>query len=219
MARKHDRSPGRVHPSRHPRAEEVATARLPCYRCAAHEFQRRNDTEIVATSRSAMLLHMHTRDATEDDLATIVAIYNQTIPSRMVTADTEPVSVDSWRPWLQLHRDARQPAWVLEHDGVVVGWLAFTQFRPRVGYRPSAELSLYLAAEQRGRGLGTQLLAQAILAAARLGYRNLIGLVFAHNTPSMRLTARAGFQRWGCLPEAVDLDGIARDVLVVGRRV
>ncbi len=42
---------------------------------------------------------MNLRPATEADLPAIVAIYNATIPGRMVTADTEPVSVDSRQPW------------------------------------------------------------------------------------------------------------------------
>jgi phosphinothricin acetyltransferase len=33
------------------------------------------------------------RDAVEDDLSAIVEIYNSTVPSHMVTADPEPVSV------------------------------------------------------------------------------------------------------------------------------
>jgi L-amino acid N-acyltransferase YncA len=41
------------------------------------------------------------RDATLDDLPAIVAIYNSTVPSRQVTADLEPVSVESRLPWFQ----------------------------------------------------------------------------------------------------------------------
>jgi L-amino acid N-acyltransferase YncA len=44
------------------------------------------------------------REATRADLPSIVEIYNATIPSRMVTADLEPVSVESRVHWFEQHR-------------------------------------------------------------------------------------------------------------------
>jgi phosphinothricin acetyltransferase len=157
------------------------------------------------------------RDATENDLAAIVAIYNATVASRMVTADLEPVTVESRREWLRAH-DRRQPLWVLDDAGQVCGWLGFQQFRPRAGYRPTAELSLYVAAHMRRRGLGRRLLGEAIARAPSLGYRSLVGVLFAHNTPSLRLIEQAGFHPWGHLPGVCELDGIERDIMIVGRR-
>ena len=54
------------------------------------------------------------RDATLDDLPAIVAIYNSTIASRDVTADLEPVSVESRRAWFDAHGPAARPLWVVE---------------------------------------------------------------------------------------------------------
>jgi phosphinothricin acetyltransferase len=159
-----------------------------------------------------------TRDASERDLPAIVAIYNATVPSRMVTADLEPITVESRREWLHAH-DRRQPLWVLDDAGAVCGWLGFQQFRPRDGYRPTAEISLYIAAHMRRRGLGRRLLGEAIARAPSLGYRSLVGVLFAHNEPSLRLIEQAGFAPWGHLPGICELDGIERDIIIVGRRV
>src|SRR6184192_3553925 len=60
------------------------------------------------------------RDARESDLDAIVRIYNAAIPGRLATADTEPISVESRRPWLREHDATRHPLWVLERDGGVV---------------------------------------------------------------------------------------------------
>ncbi|MBV8628542.1 MAG: N-acetyltransferase, partial [Paraburkholderia sp.] len=49
------------------------------------------------------------RDATLDDLPAIVAIYNSTVASRQVTADLEPVSVESRLPWFHAHGPAARP--------------------------------------------------------------------------------------------------------------
>src|SRR4051812_41726435 len=52
------------------------------------------------------------RYAEPDDLATIVAIYNASIPSRMATADTDPVTVAAREGWFRDFDPARRPLWV-----------------------------------------------------------------------------------------------------------
>jgi phosphinothricin acetyltransferase len=159
------------------------------------------------------------RTATLPDLPAIVEIYNSTIASRMVTADLEPVSVESRRAWFDAHRSGSRPLWVVEEDGRVAAWLSFSPFHERPAYSRSVELSVYVREGARGRGLGRYLLGEAITHAPAIGVDNLIGLVFAHNAPSLALFEAFGFARWGLLPRVCVLDGIERDVTIVGRRV
>ena len=63
------------------------------------------------------------------------------------------------------------------------------------------------------------LLAHAIGQAPRLGLSTFLAFVFGHNVPSLALFERAGFVRWGQLPRVAELDGIERDVVILGRRV
>ena len=63
------------------------------------------------------------------------------------------------------------------------------------------------------------LLAHAIAAAPALGLRTLLGFIFAHNAPSLALFERAGFAVWGRLPRVAELDGVARDLSILGRAV
>jgi phosphinothricin acetyltransferase len=51
-----------------------------------------------------------------------------------------------------------------------------------------------------------------------LQIRTLLAFIFAHNGPSLRLFERAGFVRWGLLPRIAELDGIERDVTILGFR-
>ncbi len=53
-------------------------------------------------------------DATLEDLPTIVEIYNSTIPGRMVTADTEPVTVESREKWFHEHSPTFRPLWIMK---------------------------------------------------------------------------------------------------------
>jgi L-amino acid N-acyltransferase YncA len=157
------------------------------------------------------------RDAVEADLPAIVEIYNATVPTRMVTAELEPTTVEARLPWFREHSSERYPFWVAESEGRVIGWLDFKSFLPRCAYRGTAEISVYVDEKFRCRGVGQRLLEQAIARAPSLGITALVGLIFGHNEPSLKLFQRLGFERWGFLPGVAHLDGVARDLVVMGQ--
>src|ERR1700716_492824 len=159
------------------------------------------------------------RTAIRSDLPQIVEIYNSTIPSRIATADTEPVSVESRVHWFEEHTPDRRPLWVVEDAGRVAAWLSFSSFYGRPAYSKTAELSVYVHQNARKRGLASYLLTQALAHAPALGVDTLLGFIFGHNAPSLALFANFGFSRWGELPRVAALDGIERDLVIVGRRV
>ena len=159
------------------------------------------------------------RTAHRSDLSQIVEIYNATIPTRMVTADVEPVSVESRHRWFETHTPAFRPLWVIDVEGQIAAWLSFSSFYGRPAYDKTAELSVYVHPAFRRRGLGAYLLRQAVAKSPALGMNTLMGFIFAHNEPSLRLFAEHGFSRWGELPRIAELDGVERDVVIVGRRV
>jgi phosphinothricin acetyltransferase len=159
------------------------------------------------------------RIARREDLAEIVAIYNSTVASRMVTADTEPVAVESRNHWFEAHLPSSRPLWVVDREGRVAAWLSFSSFYGRPAYRRTAELSVYVHEDFRQQGLGRYLLTQALLEAPALGVDTLLGFIFGHNLPSLALFGAFGFLRWGNLPKVAVLDGVERDLVIVGRRV
>ena len=159
------------------------------------------------------------RVARREDLPQIVEIYNSTIASRMVTADTAPVSVESRLSWFGEHTPDCRPLWVLERESRVAAWLSFSHFYGRPAYNKTAELSIYVHAAFRQKGFGSHLLTQALAKAPALKVDTLLGFIFGHNQPSLSLFARFGFSRWGELPGVAALDGIERDLVIVGRRV
>ncbi len=160
------------------------------------------------------------RDAKETDLPAIVAIYNATIPGRMVTADLEPVTVDSRRAWFSAHQQPSRPLWVLaESSGRIQAWLSFDTFYPRAAYDSTAMIGIYVDPGSRRQGHGRRLLQAALERAPTLGLHTLLGYIFGHNEPSLRLFATHGFERWAHLPRVAVLDGAERDLVIVGRRV
>jgi len=159
------------------------------------------------------------RLARQDDLPRIVEIYNATIASRLVTADLEPVGVAQRLPWFEAHIPGKRPLWVLERDCVVAAWLSYSSFYGRPAYDKTAELSVYVDEAHRRAGLGSYLLHQAIVHAPAVGVDRLLGFIFGHNTPSLALFERFGFERWAMLPGVARLDGVERDLVILGLAV
>ena len=162
---------------------------------------------------------MKIRDATEVDLQAIVDIYNAAIPTRMSTADTEPVSVEFRRSWFNAHMPQSRPVWVAEEDGLVLGWLSLESFHGRPVYANTAEVSVYVSLNHRRQDIGRTLLNEAVRSGPVLGLAVLLAFVFGHNTPSLKLFEGAGFAQWGYLPGVANMDGIDRDLVILGRRV
>jgi len=175
--------------------------------------------EEMRRSQTAATEEMKIRDAVESDLPAIVEIYNATVPTRMVTAELEPTTVEARLPWFREHTPDRHPCWVVEIDGQVAGWLSVKSFLPRCAYRGTVELSVYVDEKFRRRGIARRLLEEAIARAPSLEINAMVGLIFAHNEPSLKLFEQLGFQQWGLLPQIARLDGMERDLTIVGRHV
>ena len=153
------------------------------------------------------------RIATHEDLEQIVDIYNSTIASRMVTADTEPASIESRVAWFNEHDPASRPLWVCEDKGRIQAWLSFSSFYGRPAYRKTAEISVYVHAAHRKQGIGSYLVKSAITYAPNIDIDTLLGFIFGHSMRRLALFERLGFSRWGLLPKVALLDGVERDLV------
>jgi phosphinothricin acetyltransferase len=168
------------------------------------------------------------RIATLDDLPAIVAIYNSTVASREVTADTEPVSVESRLAWFHEHTPERRPLWVIERSAAaaaddaapaILGWISYSNFYGRPAYSGTAEVSIYIDEAARGKGIGRYALQEAIDFAPSIKVHTLLGFIFGHNQPSLGLFSKFGFETWANLPKVANLDGVERDLIILGKRV
>lgn len=163
---------------------------------------------------------MFFRDANIDDLPVIVSIYNSTVAGRMVTADTEPVTVAQKQEWFDEHSHDKRPLWIVENDDQkIIGWASFQNFYGRPAYDGTAEISIYLDENERGKSYGKKILQYAIDKSPALGIHTLLGFIFSHNTNSLQLFIKLGFQEWAHLKDIAILDGKECSLKILGRKI
>lgn len=159
------------------------------------------------------------RDAALNDLPTIVNIYNSTIAGRMVTADTVAITVESRVKWFEDHTPSKRPLWIVEDGNCIIGWVSINSFYGRPAYDATVEISIYLDIESRGQGFGKQILQQATTRCQSLGIKTMLGFIFAHNEPSLKLFRNEGFKDWAMLPNVAALEGVERSLIILGKRI
>ncbi len=150
---------------------------------------------------------------TPADWEQVRAIYLEGIASRQATFDTE---APSWEQWNAGHHSFARL--VARREGNVIGWGALSPVSRRRCYAGVAEVSVYVAASERGRGVGRRLLETIIAESERQGIWTLQGATFSGNEASLRLQQSCGFREIGRRERIAQLHGEWRDTILTERR-
>jgi phosphinothricin acetyltransferase len=150
------------------------------------------------------------RAADWDDVS---RIYAEGIATRLATFETE---VPAWEEWDRAHLPGHRL--VARDGGRVVGWAALAPVSSRCVYAGVAEVSVYVAADARGRGVGTALLAALVESSEAGGLWTLEAGVLPENEASVRMHERRGFRVVGRRERLGRMQGEWRDVLLLERR-
>lgn len=143
---------------------------------------------------------MNIRLATEEDLQSIVDIYNHEVLHSTATFDTVPATIEDRRSWLLEHSSPRHPVLVCEWDRSVTGWASLTPWSNRGAYARAAEVSVYVASDKRGSGVGTALLGALIDRARTAELGVLLARISCGEGPgSRRLHEALGFTMVGTM--------------------
>ena len=154
------------------------------------------------------------RSAKATDASAIAAVYNQGIAGRESTFETEACSAQDF---IERIGAGQYPVLVAELNGRVVGCAWISRYSDRPCYAGVGECSVYVAAELRGRGIGSELLGRLAEEAERRGFYKLLGKLFPTNQASVSLVQRCRFHQVGLHRCHGQLDGQWRDVLLVER--
>lgn len=156
---------------------------------------------------------MEIRQMTADDYEEVVRIYEQGIKTENATFRTEALPYEEWTG--HHHEHGRLVA--IEGEQLL-GWVALSPFSSIPAYAGVAEISLYIAEEARGKGVGTRLMEDVIKASEAAGIWTLQSQVFPENHASLRLHERFNFREVGRRERIGRLGGRWRDTVLLERR-
>lgn len=156
------------------------------------------------------------RAATPADLAPMRAIYAHHVAQGLGTfEEVAPTAEDFAARWAAV-TGCGLPWLAAELDGQVAGYAYAGPFRPRSGYRYTAEDSVYVAPDRVGGGVGRALLGGVISACAEAGMRALVALIGdSGNDASIGLHRALGFEPAGLMRSAGWKHGRWADVVIL----
>lgn len=156
---------------------------------------------------------MHIRLMKESDYPEVVRIYEQGIKTENATFRTEALPYEEWTE----HHHERSRLVAVDNEQLL-GWVALSPFSSIPAYAGVAEISLYIAEEARGKGVGTRLMEDVIKASEAAGIWTLQSQVFPENQASLRLHERFDFREVGRRERIGRLGGRWRDTVLLERR-
>jgi phosphinothricin acetyltransferase len=137
------------------------------------------------------------RNADPDkDAAACAAIYLPFVTDSATSFDEEPPTPASFADKIN-HLSESYPFLVATEDKEVLGYAYASEYRARVAYRWSAEVSVYIHAEHRGRGVGQRLYEVLLELMTKQGFRVAVAAITVPNDASISLHERCGFQEVG----------------------
>lgn len=154
------------------------------------------------------------RQATQDDLVSILDIYNQGIEDRIATLETETKDLAYMEDWFQQHH-SRYAVLVAESGTGIVGWASLNPYSHRCAYDGVADLSIYVERSFRGKGIGSALLSPLEHAAMDNGFYKIVLFTFPFNDQGQRLYRKKGYREVGVFEKQGVMEGKFIDVMIM----
>jgi phosphinothricin acetyltransferase len=144
------------------------------------------------------------RAATAEDLPVVAAIYTHYTLRTTTTVNTEVRTPREWRERFESNvEEGRHHLLVAELEGTIAGYVETQRFRPKPAYDRSVELSVYVAPDRTGHGIGGALYRElfALLREDETMHR-AFAIIALPNDASIAFHERQGFTYRGTLSEA-----------------
>ncbi|MFA6075802.1 MAG: arsinothricin resistance N-acetyltransferase ArsN1 family A [Negativicutes bacterium] len=152
--------------------------------------------------------------ATAEDIGGILEIYNQGIEDRIATLDTDQKTLQYMTDWFN-QRENRYAVIVAKEAGYVVGWCALNPYNQRCAYAGVGDPSVYVRRNQRGKGIGEQLMRRIIDIAKDNDFHKLVLATLAINLRAQQLYKKIGFREVGVYHRQGIIEGNFVDVMIM----
>lgn len=153
------------------------------------------------------------RNMQDEDSEAVLAIFADGIATGIATFETK---CPTWIEYNQ--RFLKSPRLIAEKNGQVIGWVVLSPVSSRVCYQGVAEISLYVAIQERGKGVGRLLLLALIDASEKEGFWTLQGTINELNQASIELHKQCGFRMVGYRERIAKRDGKWQNTVILERR-
>ena len=147
------------------------------------------------------------------DWTQVRIIYEAGVVTGQATFETE---IPEWEQWDSDH--IQQCRLVARANDQVLGWAALSPVSRRKVYSGVAEVSIYIADDVRGQGVGNRLMAALVEESERQGFWTLQSSIFPENRASVSLHLKHGFREMGRRERIAKRDDIWRDTILFERR-
>jgi phosphinothricin acetyltransferase len=142
------------------------------------------------------------RKAEKQDLPRLLEIYNYEVENGVATLDLHKKTSDEWEKWFESHNKDNHPLFTAEYGGEIAGYASLSMYREKEAFKSTAELSVYVAYECRGKGIASALIREIISEAQRAGeIHNIVSVITSGNEESRHLHEKFGFVYCGTIPE------------------
>ncbi|GEC89268.1 arsinothricin resistance N-acetyltransferase ArsN1 family A [Brevibacillus brevis] len=159
-------------------------------------------------------MNLFVRKASDEDLESILAIYNQGIVDRIATLETEVKAYTYIRKWFDEHQ-GRYTVLVAEVDNTIIGWASLNRYSNRCAYDGVADLSIYIERDYRGKGVGKVLLRKLEETARSHQFYKIVLFTFPFNELGQGLYKKCGYREVGVFHNQGILDGSFVDVMAM----
>jgi L-amino acid N-acyltransferase len=142
------------------------------------------------------------RKAHLEDIYSIRNIYNEAVLNTTATFDTEEKSEENRIDWF-LNRDENFPVIVVELNEKIVGYASLNRWSDKKAYDITAEISIYIEPDSRGKGIGKKLIEVIVKVAVEdTNLHSLIARITEGNEHSIHLHELNGFEKVGVMKQA-----------------
>jgi len=140
-------------------------------------------------------------------------IYEEGIATGNATFQT---AAPEWEEWDAAH--VKNSRLVLIESEKILGWAALTAVSGRCVYAGVGEVSVYVGADARGKGVGKKLLQALIEESEKHNFWTLQAGIFPENEASIKIHEDCGFRLIGRREKIGQMNGLWRDTLLLERR-
>ncbi|SEM90731.1 phosphinothricin acetyltransferase [Chryseobacterium taichungense] len=156
---------------------------------------------------------MEIKPITKDNFSEVIEIYKQGLATNIATFQNDS---PQWEEWDNGHLDFCRIS--IYDDEKMLGWTSLTPVSSRCVYSGVAEVSVYVAQEARGKGIGKILLKELINQSEENGIWTLQSGIFAENENSIRLHEKCGFRLVGYREKIGKKNGVWKDNVLMELR-